>query len=499
MLPRLTPLALLLLSAVPVSAADPPGAAKAAAGVKEVIGHRGSSADRPENTVAGVLRAAEAGAHAAEVDVRTTKDGALVCLHDADVGRTTDGTGKLADLTLAEVKKLDAGAKFDPTFKGERVPTLREVLAAAKGKVGVMLDLKEEGERYAEAVAAEVRAHGEPARVVLGVRSLDHAARFRKLLPEARQIGLVPTPADIEPFAKAGVPVIRLWPKWLTDASLVPKVRALGRELHLGTGGGTRAEVLPLLAHRPESLSSDDPARLVQTLAVLRKEAGAAGPAVRVVAFGDSLTAPRGPLVTYATLLARELPGRGAAVELLNAGVPGNTTVAARARYKRDVLDRRPDVVLILLGTNDAMVDVWKTPPGTEPRVPPATTAGNLRYFVRAAREAGARPVLLTPVPIRWTDKLKGLYGKPPYDPADPMGLNVTLVTAVEAARAVAREERVPLVDLYAAFVEWGGVPGNALDSLYLDGMHPNDRGHRLAADRLVPVVAGLLAPERVR
>jgi len=61
--------------------------------------------------------------------------------------------------------------------------------------------------------------------------------------------------------------VIRLWPKWLVDEALVPRVRKLGLELHLGTGLGTRAEVLPLLAHEPESLSSDDPAQLVKTLA----------------------------------------------------------------------------------------------------------------------------------------------------------------------------------------------------------------------------------------
>src|SRR5215212_7090658 len=84
--------------------------ARAAARVKEVIGHRGSCKDRPENTIAGVRRAAEAGADAAEVDVRTTKDGALVCLHDADLGRTTDGTGKVGEKTLAEVKQLDAGS-----------------------------------------------------------------------------------------------------------------------------------------------------------------------------------------------------------------------------------------------------------------------------------------------------------------------------------------------------------------------------------------------------
>jgi glycerophosphoryl diester phosphodiesterase len=261
--------ALLLAVALTVPSAAPPAShdAARAAGVREVIGHMGSCADRPGNTLASVRRAIEAGAHVAEVDVRTTRDGVLVCLHDATVDRTTDGKGAVAAMTLAEVRKLDAGVRFSPRFKGERVPTLKDVLSLAKGKIGVMIDLKEDSDEYARKVAAEVRRHGEPARLVLGVRSVAHARRFRKLLPEARQIGLVPAVADIEAFAKAGVKVIRLWPKWLSDRTLVPRVRRLGLELHLGTGFGSEAEVMPLLAYRPESLSSDDPARLVRTLA----------------------------------------------------------------------------------------------------------------------------------------------------------------------------------------------------------------------------------------
>jgi len=134
-----------------------------------------------------------------------------------------------------------------------------------------MIDLKDAGDEYAKRIAAEVREHGEPKRLLLGIRSVEQAKTFRKLLPEARQIGLIPTVEDIEPFAKAGVKVIRLWPKWLIDESLVPRVRKLGLELHLGTGQGTKAEVLPLLAHEPESLASDDPGQLVKTLEELRK------------------------------------------------------------------------------------------------------------------------------------------------------------------------------------------------------------------------------------
>ncbi|HXD86830.1 MAG TPA: glycerophosphodiester phosphodiesterase family protein [Urbifossiella sp.] len=268
MIPRFAAILALFVLA-PAPAADDPEIARAAAGVQEVIGHMGSCADRPGNTLAGIRQAIAAHAHVAEVDVRTTRDGILVCLHDPEVDRTTDGKGKVAALTLVEVKKLDAGIKFDKRFRGEPVPTLREVLRLSKGRIGVMLDLKETGAAYAERIAAEVKEHGDAKRLVLGIRSVEQAKQFRMLLPAARQIGLVPTLDDIEPFAKAGVKVIRLWPKWLSDPTAVPRVRKAGLELHVGSGLGTKAEVLPLLKHRPESMASDDPARLVRTLAEL--------------------------------------------------------------------------------------------------------------------------------------------------------------------------------------------------------------------------------------
>ena len=248
--------------------------AKAARKVRQIIAHRGSSIDRPENTLASLRRAIEAGADVVEIDVRTSRDGVLVCLHDADLGRTTDGKGKVGEKTLAQLQELDAGGWFDAKFKGERIPTVRAALELCKGKAAVMLDLKETGEGYVRKVAAEVRAHGDPKRAVLGVRSVDQAKLLRKLLPEARQIGLIPKAEDIDTFAAAGVETIRLWPKWLADKGLVPRVRKLKRGLLLGAGKGTRAEVLPLLTHGPDLLSSDDPRQLRATLSAIAGPGG---------------------------------------------------------------------------------------------------------------------------------------------------------------------------------------------------------------------------------
>jgi glycerophosphoryl diester phosphodiesterase len=250
--------------------------ANAARKVRQTVAHRGSSHDRPENTLASYRRAIEAGATAVEVDIRTTRDGALVSMHDADVRRTTDGRGLVRDLTLAELRRLDAGRWFAPVYAGERVPTLREILDLCRGKIDVLIDLQEPGEDYCRRIAAEVRAHGEPRRIVLGIRNVEHARAFRKLLPEARQLGLLPNPEALDAFARAGVETIRVWPKWLEkDAGLVARVRARKLALHLNGTTGSEEEVRALLRHEPDSLSSDDPAQLARTLAALKGESAA--------------------------------------------------------------------------------------------------------------------------------------------------------------------------------------------------------------------------------
>lgn len=106
------------------------------------VGHRGTVRFAPENTAAAFRKAVELGVDLIEMDVRETKDGHLVIMHDATVDRTTNGKGEVADLTLEEIKRLDAGAWFGPQFAGERVPTLDEALAAIEGRALPDIDFK---------------------------------------------------------------------------------------------------------------------------------------------------------------------------------------------------------------------------------------------------------------------------------------------------------------------------------------------------------------------
>ena len=107
-----------------------------------VIAHRGGTG-APENTLAAFRHAIALGVDYIEMDVRVTRDGHLVLMHDPTVDRTTNGKGAVSDLDLAAIRCLDAGRKCAPRFAGERVPTLDETLDLCQGQVNVYLDHKD--------------------------------------------------------------------------------------------------------------------------------------------------------------------------------------------------------------------------------------------------------------------------------------------------------------------------------------------------------------------
>lgn len=108
----------------------------------KITSHRGFSKKTPENTIESIEQAIEEGADYVELDVRQTKDGELVLLHDENLKRTTGLNKKIWQVTLDEVKELDAGKWFHKDFSETRIPTLREVFEVTKGRVNLNLDLK---------------------------------------------------------------------------------------------------------------------------------------------------------------------------------------------------------------------------------------------------------------------------------------------------------------------------------------------------------------------
>lgn len=107
-----------------------------------MVCHRGANRLAPENTIAAAQAAFDLGAGYVEIDVRASADGVLFVIHDATVDRTTDGHGRVADMTAAEIAALDAGSWFAPEFAGTRVPRLEQTLAHASGRGGLYVEIK---------------------------------------------------------------------------------------------------------------------------------------------------------------------------------------------------------------------------------------------------------------------------------------------------------------------------------------------------------------------
>lgn len=112
----------------------------------EISAHRGYSKIAPENTLAAVRKAVEAGADWVEIDVQETADGVVVVTHDRDLMRMAGDPRRVTEVTFEELRALDVGTPFAPEYAGERVPSLEEVLAYAHGKVKLNVELKYYGE-----------------------------------------------------------------------------------------------------------------------------------------------------------------------------------------------------------------------------------------------------------------------------------------------------------------------------------------------------------------
>jgi glycerophosphoryl diester phosphodiesterase len=150
-----------------------------------VIAHRGASGHAPENTLAAFKRAVALGATFIETDLQLTRDSRFVAMHDATVNRTTNGQGKVHDLTLMELRRLDAGSWFGSEFAGERIPTLDDILEfSKKHDVVFYLELKPGGSWGGEhALVGALRESGEIPRSVVISFDADILARLRKIEP----------------------------------------------------------------------------------------------------------------------------------------------------------------------------------------------------------------------------------------------------------------------------------------------------------------------------
>ena len=193
-----------------------------------------------------------------------------------------------------------------------------------------------------------------------------------------------------------------------------------------------------------------------------------------IVAFGDSITKGGNvaPHERFTSIAEKELTQAiGKQVKLINAGVNADITALALQRIERDVFAHKPDFVTVMFGVNDAGFFRPNGPPDDTPRVEPEDYKRNLHRMVEMISAVGAMPILGTPLPMSPSYPLANL---PQYQ---EHGLDYLVDQYAEIMREVAREHRIPLIDLHRAFSD------DPSTQMFLpDGIHPNTQGHAFIA-----------------
>ncbi len=167
-----------------------------------IIGHQGARGCAPGNTMASFERGLALEADLIELDVHLSADGHLVVIDDSTVDRMTNASGYVKDMTLAQLKELDAGSWYGPEFAGERIPTLAEVLEWAKGKVSLVIEIKNGPIFYPgieERVVEALEAYGMEENVI----SFDHRCVRRVKEPRPGATGILYVGRLTDPVAAA--------------------------------------------------------------------------------------------------------------------------------------------------------------------------------------------------------------------------------------------------------------------------------------------------------
>ena len=235
-----------------------------------VVAHRGAHNGIPENTLAAYRRAIELGADFVEIDVRTTKDGRLVSVHNATVDAYVNDstTGPVAGMTLEELRALDIGSRVGPEWAEERIPTLEEILELCKDRIGIYLDLKH-GDVHQ--ILKLVRQYGMERHVLwyVGPRPFE---QVREACPEC-----LPMP-DPGPEALLPRMLERLQPQVVAavwkhfSPSFVERCHAAGALVIVDESGASCWE--DALARGADGIQTDDPEALIGFLREREKSGG---------------------------------------------------------------------------------------------------------------------------------------------------------------------------------------------------------------------------------
>jgi len=249
-----------------------------------VLAHRGGAHLRPENTFEAYDHAVELGVDVLEIDARVSKDGEFVVVHDSTVDRTTEGTGRVEEKSVAELKSLDAGFKFTKdngaSFpfrgKGLRIPTLLETLGRYKGQ-NINIEIKQAPAEKARALCMTLRGRIDPKNTVIASASSDFLYPFRTECPEFTTSATFTEVLDFLTRYKLGVsssysPVMRFLQipsgfRYLTilDEGFASSARSKGVGVHVWTVNDEK-EMRRMIRLGVDGIITDKPDLLIRII-----------------------------------------------------------------------------------------------------------------------------------------------------------------------------------------------------------------------------------------
>ncbi|SRR6266498_3827960 len=230
-----------------------------------IFAHRGASTYAPENTVVAFELALAQQADAIELDVKLSADGSVIVHHDPTVDRTTNGKGKIKDLSLVELKKLDAGSSFSQKFQGEKIPTLEEVFEAVGKRTFINVELtnyKTPNDHLVEMVCMLIKKHNMQKRVIFSSFLASNLSKTRSYLPEVPR-GLLALNGVLGSWARSFGFVFGKYQAlhpYVTDMTQqeVSRVHRLHRRIHVWTVN-KEEDMRRLFGWDVDGIFTDDP------------------------------------------------------------------------------------------------------------------------------------------------------------------------------------------------------------------------------------------------
>jgi len=224
-----------------------------------IVGHRGAPMEAPENTLLSFKRAMDIGVDWIEFDLRRCRDGVLVVIHDGTVDRTTNGHGKVGDMTFGELQELDAGS-------GQKIPSLQQVIDLAGGKLGLDMEIKESG--IEEAVVDVIKKSGIIGHCMVSSFLYEPLRRVKELDPDIKTAVIMDKmPGNVDRcldmlFDDVNARTLMLSKK-IATVPFVGEARRLGFEIGIWNAD-MPDEIEKYAAMDPEYLCSNYPNRLIE-------------------------------------------------------------------------------------------------------------------------------------------------------------------------------------------------------------------------------------------